>query len=63
MVALRLPLWSTLSSTPVTVTVCVLFQLAVVKVRVAGLTVATVVVPEATVMFTFAVGWLSSTTV
>ena len=44
---------------PVTVTVCVLFQLAVVKVRVAGLTVAAVV-PEATVMRTRAVGWLFS---
>ena len=63
MVALRLPSWSTLSSTPVTVTVCAVFQLVVVKVKVAGLTVAAPVSPEATVTTTVLDGRVASFTV
>ena len=60
---LRLPLWSTLSSTPVTVTVWVVFQLDLVKVKVAGLTVAAAGAPDWTLIFTCDVGRASSTTV
>ena len=63
MVALRSLLWSLPSSTPVTVTVWVVFHLDGVKVKVAGLTVATVPMSEVTVMVTFPFGLLSSTTV
>ena len=69
MVALRLFLWYKLSSTPVTVTVCPVFQLEAVKVKVAGLTVAAAGTPErvsdrfARTMFTRASGRVSSVTV
>ena len=71
MVTLRLPLWSTASSTPVTVTVCAVFQLTGVKVRVADVpatppgpcTCAAAGVPETTLTLTFPVGWLTSFTV
>ena len=49
--------------TPVTVTVCGTFQFAVVKVRLAGLTVPSVVSLELSPMVTSAVGWVFSTTV
>ena len=62
MVALRLPVWSTLSSTPVTVTVCAMFQLDEVKVNVVGLTVAAAPSGMAATNLTFAVGWLVSAT-
>ena len=52
-----------LSSAPVTVTVWALFQLAGVKVRLAGETVPSVISLLATGIVTFAVGWLLSTTV
>ena len=51
------------SSTPVTVTVCGAFQLAAVKVRLAGATVPSVVSLEDRPMVTSAVGWVLSTTV
>ena len=63
MVALRLLIWSTLSSTPVTVTVCPVAQLEAVKVSVAGLTVTAVTSSEATVMRTSPAGALPSVTV
>ena len=63
MVALRLPVWSTLSSTPVTVTVCAVFQLEVLNVNEEGLTVATVVLLDVTATLTLAEGWLASFTV
>ena len=63
MIAVWLPLWSTLSCTPVTITVWAAFQLYGVKVKVAGLTVAAAVAPDSTVMVTSALGRLSSTTV
>ena len=63
MVTLRSLSWSTSSSTPVTVTVCSVFQLDGVKVKVAGLTVAAPVSPDSTAMVTSAVGRLSSITV
>ena len=62
MVAVRLPVWSVLSSTPVTVTVWAMFQLPVVKVKVAGFTVAAAI-SEATTISTLADGRVSSTTV
>ena len=49
--------------TPVTVTVCATFQFAVVKVRLAGLTVPSVVSLELSAIVTSAVGWVLSTTV
>ena len=63
MVVLRLLSWSTLSSTPVTVTVCSVSQVVVVKVKAVGLTVAIAVSPEVTAMVTSLVGAVSSTTV
>ena len=69
MVARRLFLWYKPSSTPVTVTVCLVFQLEAVKVKVAGLTVAAAGTPErildrsARIMLTRASGWVSSITV
>ena len=51
------------SSTPVTVTVCAMFQLAVVNVRLGELTVPSVGSLELSPMVTSAVGWLVSTTV
>ena len=63
MVTLRSLSWSTSSSTPVTVTVCPVFQLEAVKVKVVGLTVAAPVSPDSTAMVTSAVGRLSSITV
>ena len=56
MLTVRLLPWSTLLSNPVTVTVCPLFQLLVVKVKVAGLTVAAPVSLEMTVIVTVEVG-------
>ena len=47
---------ATASLTPVTVTVCGVFQFASVKVRLAGLTVPSVVLFELTPIVTFAVG-------
>ena len=59
MVKLRAsPVLSTSSFTPVTVTVWTVFQLLVVKVNVAELTVAAAVLPEVTAISTLAVGWL-----
>ena len=52
-----------LSSTPVTVTVCAMFQLAAVKIRLAGETVPSVVSLLDSAMLTSALGWVSSTTV
>ena len=63
MVTLRSLLWSTLSSTPVTITVCAVLQLVALKVKVAGFTVATPSSPDATATSTLAVGRLASTTV
>ena len=54
---------STESSTPVTVTCWVAFQLSVVNVNVAGDTVASPVSADDTVNTTLEVGWVSSTTV
>ena len=54
---------SRVSSTPVTVTVCAVFQLAAVKVRLAGATVPSPVSLEVRAMVTSAVGWALSTTV
>ena len=54
---------SRVSSTPVTVTVCAMFQLAAVKVRLAGATVPSPVSLEDRAMVTSAVGWALSTTV
>ena len=54
---------ATVLSTPVTVTGWAVFQLVVVKVRVAGLTVAASISPEATAISTPAPGCLLSTTV
>ena len=51
------------SSTPVTVTVCAMFQLAVVKVRLAGDTVTALVLELARATVTSPLGWLFSTTV
>jgi len=51
------------SSTPETVTICSIFQLAGVKVTAPGETVPSPVLLEESVMVTLAVGWLSSTTV
>src|SRR5258706_204826 len=51
------------SSTPVTVTVCVTFQFAVVNVRLAGATVPSVRSELVNPTVTFAVGWLVRTTV
>ena len=51
-----------LSSTPVTVTVCAVFQLALVKVR-GVFTVASPVSLEVTVRTTFDAGWAFRTTV
>src|SRR5437016_2846648 len=53
---------SRLSSTPVTVTVCGVFQLADVKVSEAGATVPSVVSSELSPIVTGAVGWLVSLT-
>ena len=50
-------------STPVTVTVWAVFQLAEVKVKVAGLTVAIAVLPDATAICTLAEGRVASATV
>ena len=63
MVMLRLPFWSTLSSTPVTVTVCPVFQLDGVKVKVAGLTVAAAGARDRTLISTLVDGWISNATV
>ena len=63
MVALRSLFWSTPSSTPVTVTVWAVFQLMVVKVSIAGLTVAAAGALEVTTTVTLAVGLASSTIV
>ena len=53
----------TLSSlTPVTVTLCSVFQLVVVKVRVAADTVATLASSLVTVTVTSAVGWAARST-
>ena len=52
-----------MSSTPVTVTVCAVLQLPGVKVREAGATVPSVRSLEESPIVTFAVGWVSSTTV
>ena len=52
-----------LSSTPVTVTVCAVFQLLLVKVRLDALTVASPVSPEVTVITTSLEGWAVNTTV
>ncbi len=52
-----------LSSAPVTVTVCAVFQLAEVKVRDAGLTVASPTSPLLTLKTTLEFGGASSTTV
>ena len=52
-----------LSLTPVIVTVCVVFQLAAVKVRLDGETVPSAVLLEVSPMVTLAVGWLVRTTV
>ena len=49
---------ATASSTPVTVTVWALFQFAVVKVRLAGLTVPSVVSLLESPIVTLAVGWV-----
>ena len=49
--------------TPVTVTVCATFQFAVVKVRLAGRTVPSVVSLELSAIVTLAVGCVLSTTV
>ena len=54
---------SRLSSTPVTVTVCAVFQFAAVNVSDAGLTVPSVVSFELSPIVTSAVGCASSTTV
>ena len=54
---------SRVSSTPVTVTVCAVFQSAAVKVRLAGATVPSPVSLEVRAMVTSAVGWALSTTV
>ncbi len=62
MLALRSPVARS-SLTPVTVTVCAVFQLPEVNVSDAGLTVALPVASRLTAMVTFAVGWLFSTTV
>src|SRR5258706_360530 len=51
------------SSTPVTVTVCATFQLAVVNVSEAGATVPSVRSLDDSPIVTFAVGWLFRTTV
>ena len=51
------------SSTPVTVTVCAVFQLAGVKVSDAGATVPSVVSLLESAIVTLAVGWLVSTAV
>ena len=63
MVTLRLPSWSTLSSTPVTVTVCAVFQLDGLKVKVAGLTMAAPISLEATVTTTLLDGRVAIFTV
>ena len=47
---------------PVTVTVWAMFQLVMVKVKVPGLIVTTVLMSEVTMMVTSPSGWLSSTT-
>ena len=63
MVAVRsVPPWSTKSSTPVTVTVCAVLQLAVVKVR-APDTVAALSALLEGVIVTSPVGWVLSLTV
>ena len=54
MVARRLLFWMVVSSTPVTVTVCAVFQLLVVNVKVAGLTVAIDPLLDVTLMRTSA---------
>ena len=54
---------STASSAPVTVTVCAVFQVPVVKVSAAGATVPSLVSLEVTAIVTSAVGWALSTTV
>src|SRR2546423_10700223 len=54
---------STKSSTPVTVTVWGVFQLAAVKVKLDGETVPSAVLPLLMGTVTFAVGWLFNTTV
>src|SRR5258708_9264690 len=51
------------SSTPVTVTVCAVFQFAVVNVTLAGATVPSVRSFDDNPIVTFAVGWLVRTTV
>ena len=68
MVTLRSLLWATKSSRPVTVTVCLLFQLLGVNVNMVGLTVAaatpyTLSCILTTEISTFPVGWVFSTTV
>jgi hypothetical protein len=54
---------TTASSTPVTVTVCATFQFALVKTRLAGLTVPSAGLLEVRAMVTFAVGCVLRTTV
>ena len=56
------PSW-TKSSTPVTVTVCAVFQFEVVKVSEEGETVPSVVSPDDNPIVTDAVGWVVNTTV
>ena len=63
MVTLRSLFWPTASFTPVTVTVCAVFQSLVVNVKVGGLTVAAPVSSEVTLMVTLALGLLFSVTV
>src|ERR1035441_5965014 len=53
----------TRSSTPVTVTVCGVFQLLVVNVRLAGETVPSVKSLDDRLSVTLAIGWLESATV
>ena len=52
-----------MSSTPVTVTVCAMFQFTLVNVRLAGATTPSAGALELSAMVTSAVGWLVSTTV
>src|SRR5882672_4550277 len=53
----------TASSTPATVTICAMFQIALVKVSNAGETVPSVRSSELSAIVTFATGWLVRTTV
>ena len=65
MVAVMVAVWvaTLLSSTPVMVTVCGVFQLALVNVSEPGATVASAVSLELRSITTSLVGWLSRTTV